>query len=134
MNSSARGFTLIELMIVVVVIAIIAMFAYPAYLDYVRKGRRADAISYLLAIQIAQERYRAYNNQYAANIATLEAAKVLSPSSNKFYDFSISSVASSTYQLLAEPKTDSDQQKDTGCLNLTLDQSDIKAPASCWKR
>ena len=40
----SRGFTLIELMIVVAVVAILAAVAYPSYLDYVRKARRADVI------------------------------------------------------------------------------------------
>ena len=38
-----RGFTLIELMIVVAIVAILAAIAYPAYTESVRKGRRAEA-------------------------------------------------------------------------------------------
>ncbi|MEO7152883.1 MAG: prepilin-type N-terminal cleavage/methylation domain-containing protein, partial [Burkholderiaceae bacterium] len=37
----SRGFTLIELMIVVAIVSILAAIAVPSYQDYVRKGRRA---------------------------------------------------------------------------------------------
>lgn len=39
----ARGFTLIELMIVVAIVAILAAVAYPAYRDSISKSRRAEA-------------------------------------------------------------------------------------------
>src|SRR5258706_357182 len=37
-----RGFTLVELMIVVAIVAILAAVAYPSYLQHIRKSRRAD--------------------------------------------------------------------------------------------
>jgi len=44
-RSFQKGFTLIELMIVVAIVAILAAIALPAYNDYVTKGRFAEAIS-----------------------------------------------------------------------------------------
>ncbi len=52
-----RGFTLIELMIVVAIIAIIAAVAYPAYTQHIIKARRSDAEGALLNFANAMERY-----------------------------------------------------------------------------
>lgn len=45
---SVRGFTLIELMIVVAIIAVLASVAYPSYKEYVARSRRAEARAVLL--------------------------------------------------------------------------------------
>lgn len=54
---TVRGFTLIELMIVVVVIAILSAVAYPAYTDYVIRSRIPDATSVLSASQVKMEQF-----------------------------------------------------------------------------
>jgi type IV pilus assembly protein PilE len=61
----ARGFTLIELMVVVMVVAILAAIAIPSYLEQSRKGRRADAMSAVAELQLRQERWRAEQPTYA---------------------------------------------------------------------
>ena len=51
-----RGFTLIELMIVVAIVGILSAIAYPSYAGYIRKGHRADARAGLLQAQQWLER------------------------------------------------------------------------------
>lgn len=55
--SPRRGFTLIELMVVVVIIGILAAFAYPSYTRYVRDTRRTDAYQALSRIAALEEKY-----------------------------------------------------------------------------
>src|SRR4051794_24717847 len=66
-----RGFTLLELVIVVVVVAILASVALPGYQDQVRKSRRASAQSHLLDIAQREQQYLLDARSYASTIAAL---------------------------------------------------------------
>lgn len=57
MKKSARGMTLIELMIVVAILGIIAAIGYPSYLDHVKKTRRAEGMGELLELANRLERH-----------------------------------------------------------------------------
>ncbi|MBR9885079.1 MAG: hypothetical protein GYB21_16135 [Oceanospirillales bacterium] len=118
-------------MIVVVIIGIIAAIAYPSYKSYVREARRAEAQAVLLDGQIKQERYRAYNNAYAT--AAQLTAESLGLNSADYYTFTVTNITSSTYTINAAPVAGSDQENDCGGATLTVNQSNTKTPASCWK-
>lgn len=60
----ARGFTLIELMIVVAIVAILGAVAYPAYQSSVIKGRRAQGRTALAELLQQQERFLTQTNTY----------------------------------------------------------------------
>jgi type IV pilus assembly protein PilE len=61
-----RGFTLIEVMIVVAVIGILAAIAYPSYQTQVAKGKRAEGRAALTQLLQDQERFLTQNNTYRA--------------------------------------------------------------------
>jgi len=134
-----KGFTLLELMIVVAIIAIIAAVAIPAYSDYVTRARRADAKSALLALQLAQEKYRANYPTYSTTMASLPAATT---SPDGYYNLSIvaASTTASTYVLKAEPEATKEQAADSKCLTFTINQnnevtvSGSGTVAQCWDR
>lgn len=60
-----KGFTLIELMIVVAVIGILASIGMPAYNNYIKKGKAAEATSNLADLRIKAEQYFQDNRTYA---------------------------------------------------------------------
>lgn len=134
-NINAKGFTLIELMIVVVVIAVLAAIAIPAYQNYVERARRADAKSALLAIQLAQEKYRANNPSYG----TLAQINAPSVSPDGYYNIAVNINAGPppTYTATASPT--GKQSGDTcGVFAVNQDGPDYSGSnanqTDCWQR
>lgn len=66
-----RGFSLTELLIVMAIVAILATVTVPSYSHYLVKTRRADAISTLLQLQLAQEQWRALHGAYSGSLYEL---------------------------------------------------------------
>ena len=63
-SAAVRGFTLIELMIVVAVVAILGAIAYPSYTQYTIRGKVAEATSSLSDLRLRAEKYFADNRTY----------------------------------------------------------------------
>jgi type IV pilus assembly protein PilE len=67
MARSARGFTLIEVMITVAIIGILAMVALPSYRDYILRGQLANATNGLATLRAQMERHFQDNRTYATS-------------------------------------------------------------------
>jgi type IV pilus assembly protein PilE len=139
-----RGFTLIEVMIVVAIVAIIATIALPSYQDSVRKSRRADAVLALQQIQIEQEKFRAECPTYASNVAGTRTCNdrglaLATSSSDGYYTLNLLSVlnAATHYTATATAVSGTSQASDTGCTELKLEVTGLtltRTPAECWTR
>lgn len=64
----SKGFTLIELMIVVAIIGILAAIAIPNYMNYQCKAKQSEAKTNLGAIRTSQEAFRAEHDAYTTNL------------------------------------------------------------------
>jgi prepilin-type N-terminal cleavage/methylation domain-containing protein len=67
-----RGFTLVELAVVIVIIGVLAAFGVPRFLKSVEKSKASEAFGYLAAVRSAQERYLAQNGTYSNNVSLLD--------------------------------------------------------------
>lgn len=133
----SRGFTLIELMIVVAVVGILAAIAYPSYIDSIRKSRRADAKSALLDATQRQERFFTENNQYTATIGAGGLNFLVDGDGNvyttdRYYTLAITNAAAnaagriSTFTITATPVAGTTQEKDATCPSFSLNHLGVK--------
>lgn len=125
-----KGFTLIELMIVVAIIGIIASIAYPSYRDYIVRARRSDGQSALMDLASRMERFYSEQHSYLnATIATGNAATDLlsvNTSPEGWYTLSIAAKTASSYTLQASP-LNSQGTSDTLCQTLSINNLGLKS-------
>lgn len=118
-----KGFSLVELLIVVVIIGILSAIAYPVYTNYITEARRSEGKAALLNLSAQMERYFSTNNTYAtATIATGGSTDVLTSdkTENGWYQLEITAKGPSTFTITAKPLNEQASQDSTcGSLSLT---------------
>jgi type IV pilus assembly protein PilE len=128
-----KGFTLIELVIVVVIVGILAMIAFPFYDQFVIRNNRSAAQRYMMDVANRQEQYL---NNLRAYTTTLGAGGLAFPAPDELsgrYTFAVvvndgCCGPNPNWRITA---TAAGKQAPDG--NLTLDSRGTKTPAAKWK-
>jgi type IV pilus assembly protein PilE len=135
-NRSPAGFTLVELCVALAVAGLLAAISWPSLQSQVQRGRRADAVTALTRLQLAQEQYRAHHGLYAAQLAALRG--VPARSGEGLYDIELLATGGDRYEARALPRPGSAAAADTACSVLSLQVRDGLAhhapSARCWNR
>lgn len=131
-DRSQKGFTLMELMIVLTIVGILGAIAFPGYRNYVIRSARSEAKSALMTLASKQEQYFSNNKTYAANLSDVNMS-ALTEGGN--YQIEIVSATSNSYSLRAVPQ--GGQADDSACMNFTLDSKGTKGASGpdgteCW--
>ncbi len=128
-----KGFSLIELMIVLAIIGVLGAIAYPSYDSYMKKSRRSDAKVALQGMADRQERFYLQNNTYTTNTVNVGGTGT----DKNYYALSIASADVNGFALTATAVAGGPQANDTttnqgDCTVLQLTAAGAKTPNPCW--
>lgn len=142
-----KGFSLMELMVVLVILGILVGIGTPAYLDYLREGRRSEAMSFLNRVLSEQQEYRAQCEQYADTLTGEYSCASgdytlgldTATTAKGFYNVSITQANATgfTAQAMGQSSQADDAVHGDDCSTLTLElnQGQVShTPAACWRQ
>ena len=112
MRRNQRGFTLMELMVVIVIVAILAAVAVPLYINYVKDATRTEAKGAIGAVITAEQTYYQLHSQYGPETFVQNPTSTTQPNLNcdltdalKNWDISVTTADANGFTCLATGKT-----------------------------
>jgi type IV pilus assembly protein PilE len=135
MKATTKGFTLIELVIVVAIVAILAAIVLPSYRNYVFRAHRADGKELAMRVAAAEERYFTNRNVYTGNIVS-DLQFTSDKSEKGYYTVAVNPAnADQTYEMRLSP---AGTQVDDKCGVLIINNTGFKSfsgdetNGKCW--
>jgi type IV pilus assembly protein PilE len=129
--SNVRGFTLIELIVVMVIAAILAAIAIPNYSQYVVRSNRSAAQTFISDIASRQAQFFLDRRTYATTVAALNMTVPNEVATRYAIAIDVQAGPPLTYTVTATP---TGQQSDDRCGALVINQAGTKTAAGprCW--
>lgn len=144
--NNVKGFTLIELVVVVFIVALLLTLTLPGYQDQLRKTRRALGGAELLEVMMRQEQFFVDHKRYAGDLTELDypaspyavdpqGSAVIAAAGDRVYLIDITTLQNA-YTLYAIPQLS--QAQDHLCGTLSLDSlgirraAGVQAAQDCW--
>lgn len=119
-----KGFTLVELMIVVAIIGILAGVAIPAYSNYVIRGKLVEGTSALADGRVKMEQYFQDNRTYDAGGGNTCPPAI--PASTTNFTYACGNLSATNYTITATGKGN------LSAFSYTINQSNTKASFTPW--
>lgn len=125
----SRGFSLIELMIVLAIVGILATVVVPSYRDYVNNSIRSSVQSYMLELASRESNYLQDRRAYTATVADLNVIAAEEVTDNYDVTITVDNDNKPTFIIKAVPKSTSPLSGDG---TLTLNHLGTKTPIEKW--
>lgn len=141
-RNAGRGFTLIEVMVVVTIITVLTAIALPSYQEYVRRSKRAEARVALLQAAHWLERVATAGGRYLTTAQVDDFPSMLSSVPSDAYTITLggTDLSGTSYTLIATPRHGQTTDKcggftlmHSGTRGLTGNPSD-ELKSECWNR
>ena len=145
-RTANRGFTMIELMIVVVIIGILAAIGYPSYRDYVVRTQRGMAKAAMVQVLDRQEQFFVDNKAFATDVTNLgfganpfaidrKGAQVATSSGDRIYTIQLNGATATSFTIQAVPQL-KQATEDSECGTLSVTNEGVRAASgsatNCW--